>query len=1031
MRLLLLGFLGCVCLFKSAKAEVKWDFDSNGVLRIVSIDKSTLAQDLSAVIIKPGWQGSYADQLNPSTVKATQQRNGDLIWKGSLYGNSVSVAFIQRATVKGNELSLSYEFRSETEFNLETLMLRCLLPAEGNAGKAKWIAVDELSIEVLSGTFPEKLPERYHLLTRSNLSWLMWVLPSGHALLFDLRESNLVGVNLQDDRRFGINAFELQLHLLGGKWRVSEKVTSKLRLQVLTESEAIRWERKMREAIQRQRTIVLQKYAPLKLNSVKPSTKSLRCYETLEVKVDLDATYDNPFDPEQISIEAEIVSPSGKRLLVPGFFAQDFERVTKAMGQGAREVLRKVGEPYFAVRFTPTEVGIYRYRIVATQFVVSHEAKAEWRNGTNPKATALHFVSCLTTNQGEKKQVSSDWFTLRVLPNPQAKGFVRRGKFWHLQFDDGTPFVPVGLNVCWSGNNLSAYERWFSAMRQNGANFARIWLVRWNMGLEWMPGDGSGMYLGLGKYALDNAWRIDELIRIAERNGIYLMLCLGYHGELADRQLYFGEQAWDKNPYNRKNGGPCDKPADFWTNPEARRFYKQRLRYIIARYAHSPNVLAFEFWNEVHAPADWVKEMAQFARSIDIYGHLLTTTYGDDAVWQLPEMDFAQTHWYGDGSQWDCVTTIVNIHRFHLQRYRKPFLLGEFGIDWRTSDLTYDPKGNALHWHNGVWASLMSGGMGTACVWYWDNYIDRLNLWHHFRPIADFVKLVGKVWLQNWRPLQHTDPILETSPEPPFGDLFFTPTLGWQRPTGDTFVVHRNGKVESNGETSVFLFSPSKPDLYRPPKFIVDFPQDGVMALQVGTVSSNAVLIVRIDGSEVWRQVLPEGEERKDERGRTYREGSYKNRRWDETWKKWDYIYEREFVVPIPKGKHTIELDNQGADWCTIPHIRFSPYRDRRYAEVDIVGIQTDTMALIWVHNQHSNFQVERDKERRTGDGLKPIRGLQFEVLGLKDGRYKIVKWDTWKGGIVTERQANCRRGKLRLELQELNRDFALWIQHQ
>ncbi len=1031
MRLLLLGFLGCVCLFKSAKAEVKWDFDSNGVLRIVSIDKSTLAQDLSAVIIKPGWQGSYADQLNPSTVKATQQRNGDLIWKGSLHGNSVSVVFIQRATVKGNELSLSYEFRSETEFNLETLMLRCLLPAEGNAGKAKWIAVDELSIEVLSGTFPEKLPERYHLLTRSNLSWLMWVLPSGHALLFDLRESNLVGVNLQDDRRFGINAFELQLHLLGGKWRAGEKVTSKLQLQVLPESEAIRWERKMQDAMERERTILIQKRAPLRLNSVKPSAKSLRRYETLEVKVDLDATYDNPFDPEQISVEAEIVSPSGKQLRVPGFFTQDFERAKRNTGQGAQEVLRKVGEPYFAVRFTPTEVGIYRYRIVATQFVVSHEAKAEWRNGTNPKATALHFVSCLTTNQGEKKQVSSDWFTLRVSPNPQAKGFVRRGKFWHLQFDDGTPFVPVGLNVCWSGNNLSAYERWFSAMRQNGANFARIWLVRWNMGLEWMPGDGSGMYLGLGKYALDNAWRIDELIRIAERNGIYLMLCLGYHGELADRQLYFGEQAWDKNPYNRKNGGPCDKPADFWTNPEARRFYKQRLRYIIARYAHSPNVLAFEFWNEVHAPADWVKEMAQFARSIDIYGHLLTTTYGDDAVWQLPEMDFAQTHWYGDGSQRDCVTTIVNIHRFHLQRYRKPFLLGEFGIDWRTSDLTYDPKGNALHWHNGVWASLMSGGMGTACVWYWDNYIDRLNLWHHFRPIADFIKLVGKAWLQNWRPLQHTDPILETPPEPPFGDLFFTPTLGWQRPTGDTFVVHRNGKVESNGETSVFLFSPSKPDLYRPPKFIVDFPQDGVMALHIGTVSSNAVLIVRIDGSEVWRQVLPEGEERKDERGRTYREGSYKNRRWDETWKKWDYIYEREFVVPIPKGKHSIELDNQGADWCTIPHIRFSPYRDRRYAEVDIVGIQTDTMALIWVHNQHSNFQVERDKERRTGDGLKPIRGLQFEVLGLKDGRYKIVKWDTWKGGIVTERQANCRRGKLRLELQELNRDFALWIQHQ
>ncbi|MCS7187953.1 MAG: DUF5060 domain-containing protein, partial [Armatimonadota bacterium] len=655
---LVFGVLLFLPFLKSVEAKANWNFDAKGVLRNASIDNITLAQNLSAVIVKPGWQGSYADQLDPSTVKAVQKGNGDLVWIGSFHGDGVSATFVQRATFKGNELLLSYEFRPETEFTVETLMLRCFLPTEGNAGKARWVAVDEMSLEVLSGTFPEKLPERYHLLARGNLSWLMWILPSGYALLFDLRESNIVGVNLQDDRRFGINSFELQLHLLGGKWRVGGKVASNLSLQVLSENEAIGWEKQMREKVERERNIVLQKRAPLTLKGVKPNAKTLRRYETLELKIELEATYDNPFDPEQISVEAEIVSPSGKRLRVAGFFTQDFERVTRDSRQGNREILRKVGEPYFALRFTPTEVGTYRYRVIVMGRGTGDEGR-------------------------KKRQVASGWFTLRVLPNPQAKGFVRKGMYWHLQFDDGTPFVPVGLNVCWSGNNLSLYEKWFSAMRQNGANFARIWLVRWNMGLEWTPGDGSGMYLGLGKYALDNAWRIDELIRIAERNGIYLMLCLGYHGELADTQLYFGEQAWDRSPYNRQNGGPCDKPSDFWTNPEARRLYKQRLRYIVARYAHSPNVLAFEFWNEVHAPADWIREMAQFVRSIDIYGHLLTTTYGDDAVWQLPEMDFAQTHWYGDGSQRDCVTTIVNIHRFHLQRYRKPFLLGEFGIDWR------------------------------------------------------------------------------------------------------------------------------------------------------------------------------------------------------------------------------------------------------------------------------------------------------------------------------------------------------------
>jgi hypothetical protein len=728
------------------------------------------------------------------------------------------------------------------------------------------------------------------------------------------------------------------------------------------------------------------KQTAFRLNVIKPSASELRSFELLEVRLELDAPYDNPFDPEQIDVNAEFTSPSGKHITVPGFFSQDFVRE-----DGER--LRKSGGPYFAIRFTPVEVGTYRYRIR-----VSGRDK-----------------------DGRREELESQWFTVKVLQNPQAKGFVRRGDFQRLRFDEGTPFVPVGLNVCWSGNNLSAYERWFSAMREHGANFARIWLVRWNMGLEWTPGDGNGMYQGIGRYALDNAWRIDELIRIAERNGIFLLLCLGYHGELSDRQLYFGEQAWDKNPYNRRNGGPCEKPADFWTNPEAKRFYKQRLRYIVARYAYSTNVLAFEFWNEVNAPAGWISEMAGFIRSIDPYGHLLTTTYGDDDVWRLPEMDLVQAHWYGDGSQRDCVRTIVNLHRQHLERYGKPFLLGEFGIDWRKSDSEYDPQGNALHWHNGMWASLASGGAGTACVWYWDSYIDRLKLWGHFLPVSEFVKLVGEGWERDWHPLQHTEPFAEEVEGPPFGDLIVLPSLGWQRPTGDEFILYRSGKVEGNGEMSTFLFSPSKPEMYRPPRFVVDFPEDGFMAMKIGTVSSGALLSVRIDGKEIWRQELPEGEEKREEDGRIYREGRYRERRWDATWRKWDYIYEMEFMVPIPKGKHVVEVDNRGADWCTVSHFRFSPYRDRRFPEVDIVGMQARDMALIWVHDQHSNFQEERGKG-------KGIRGLRFEVLGLRDGHYRIVWWDTWNGGIVKGWEAECGGGRLPLRIEELERDCALLV---
>jgi len=147
---------------------------------------------------------------------------------------------------------------------------------------------------------------------------------------------------------------------------------------------------------------------PLTLKRIAPDAIQVRRYETLQVRVEVVADYDNPFDPTQIRIDGEFLTPSGKRLLVPGFFTQDFERVSP---DGTS--LRPVGAPYFAVRFTPTELGTYRYRIVVT-------------------------------GQG-KRQVTSQWLTLKVSPNPSAKGFVRRSNFGHLRFDDGTPFCPCRL----------------------------------------------------------------------------------------------------------------------------------------------------------------------------------------------------------------------------------------------------------------------------------------------------------------------------------------------------------------------------------------------------------------------------------------------------------------------------------------------------------------------------------------------------------------------------------------------------------
>ena len=145
------------------------------------------------------------------------------------------------------------------------------------------------------------------------------------------------------------------------------------------------------------------------------------------------------------------------------------------------------------------------------------------------------------------------------------------------------------------------------------------------------PKPGTGTYLGLGRYSPGNAWRLDEVMRLARENGVYLMFCLGTYGEFTEGG-FFNEGCWVSNPYNARNGGPCRRPADFWTSPEARKLYQRRLRYLIARWGSSPTCSRGS--SGTRSPQRrqgnaWVGEMAAYLKQHDPYRHLVSTTYGD------------------------------------------------------------------------------------------------------------------------------------------------------------------------------------------------------------------------------------------------------------------------------------------------------------------------------------------------------------------------------------------------------------------
>ena len=113
-----------------------------------------------------------------------------------------------------------------------------------------------------------------------------------------------------------------------------------------------------------------------------------------------------------------------------------------------------------------------------------------------------------------------------------------------------------------------------------------------------------------------------------------------------------------KSVYNSANGGMLATPGEFFTNEQAKSFFKQRLRYLVGRYASSPAVFAWEFFNEgdittgwtAASHALWVDDMARYLKSKDPYNHPISTSlccHDAPQVYSLPSVDFSMTHTYG------------------------------------------------------------------------------------------------------------------------------------------------------------------------------------------------------------------------------------------------------------------------------------------------------------------------------------------------------------------------------------------------
>lgn len=417
-------------------------------------------------------------------------------------------------------------------------------------------------------------------------------------------------------------------------------------------------------------------------------------YEMLEFQLETAFEVVNPFDPTAVDLTLHLVSPTGEKREVSAFWYQAFKPSS----------LIKVDAPVWRVRFTPTEIGLW-----------TAQAKSE-RLGL--KSNPISFTVLPSESHG---------FVYLHPANPR-----------YFAFEDGTPFIPIGVNMAWwHSDPLGDYESWLDQFAANGGNTIRVWMASWAFGIEWQD-------TPLGDYGprLKQAWLLDQLFRMAAERGVYIILVLNNHGQFSDKV----DPEWTRNPYNAALGGPLKRPEEFVTNPEARAFFKRRLTYIVNRWSHAPNLLMWEWWNEFNhtaisqaAMADWVTTMTAHLAESDPYHHLTTISGAepDSEIWRLPGLDVVSHHEY---STIDPLLAAPLIYQHYAASVPdKPILLAEFAYAAPRLENIDSPDQLGSHLHNGLWAAPFSGYTGTGMYWWWNHYIDPLQLWGHFRGIATFI----------------------------------------------------------------------------------------------------------------------------------------------------------------------------------------------------------------------------------------------------------------------------------------------------
>ncbi|MDD3587261.1 MAG: cellulase family glycosylhydrolase [Thermoguttaceae bacterium] len=336
----------------------------------------------------------------------------------------------------------------------------------------------------------------------------------------------------------------------------------------------------------------------------------------------------------------------------------------------------------------------------------------------------------------------------------------------YFEYGDGTPYIPIGVNLCIlreynadgvmefiddEARGLAKMEFYFQQLAKNGGNYCRIWL-----GSKFFEIERTSP----GKYEEAYIQRFAKVLKLAEKYDIRLKLCIEHYRTVKPGGKV-GSEIFLRNAY------VTDPPLSmkkFMDSPAFDQYYLNRCKVFAERFSDNPYVFAWELWNEVNCIPnfiDWTAEMLprvhkmfpkqmviqslgsyDKAKYIDMYRKIVT----------MKDNDIAQVHRYLDpGAQLDVcrgpMDSLAADMTASLLKMNpgKPVLTAEMGaVQWRhagPSEL-YDLDHEGILLHDVLFTPFFCGAAGSGHCWHWYRYIEKQNLWWH---IGRFSKAIAGV----------------------------------------------------------------------------------------------------------------------------------------------------------------------------------------------------------------------------------------------------------------------------------------------